>query len=156
MRLGMLPGQQRALQRAFKKADKFDHFRSRTRRAFVWGGVAAIASAAGTFWVGVRTGMAATGHNPPATAHPGQSVARNLAAASDADLLRDRLTFLQRLELAPEDSVAWIGFRRLAGMAVAGRDRALAARLLLTLNLARADFEVDVSDLEADLRQLAK
>ena len=56
MHLGMLPSQKRALQRAFKKADKFDHFRSRTRRAFVGGGVAAIAAAATSFWVGLRTG----------------------------------------------------------------------------------------------------
>ena len=155
MRLGMLPGQQRALQRAFKKADKFDHFRSRTRRAFVGGGIAAIAAAATTFWVGMRVGGGRT-TAPDATTKvpPRQPLARKLAAASDADLLRAQNTFLQKLELAPEDSIAWIGFRRLAGMAGARNDRVLAARLLLTLNLAREDSEV--GDLAADLRQLAK
>jgi hypothetical protein len=31
----MFPSQERALRKAFKKADKFDHFRQRTRRQFV-------------------------------------------------------------------------------------------------------------------------
>ena len=42
MRQGFLPGQQRALRQAFKKADAFDRFRQRTRRSFLGLGLLAV------------------------------------------------------------------------------------------------------------------
>ena len=153
MRLGMLPSQKRALQRAFKKADKFDHFRSRTRRTFIGGGVAAIAAAAASFWVGMRTGRAEPAI-PVAATSPRQQMARRIAASSDSELMRDRFALLQGLEMTPNDPVAWVGFRRLAGMAAASQDRNLATRLLLTLRLAHPSAEID--DLAEGIRLLAK
>ena len=152
MRLGMLPSQKRALQRAFKKADKFDHFRSRTRRTFVGGGVAAIAAAATSFWVGMRTGRGEA--KPVVVTSPRQQLARRIAASSDSDLMRDRFALLQGLEMTPNDPVAWGGFRRLARMATESQDGALAARLLLTLKMAQPSAEVD--DLAEGIRLLAK
>jgi hypothetical protein len=146
----MLPSQKRVLQRAFRKADKFDHFRARTRRTFVAGGVAAIAAAVGSFWVGRRTSRASPSHSGRPS--PRKELARRLSAASDVELFRDRLAYLQGIEITPDDPVAWGGFRRLVTMAQESRDRELAARLLLTFKLAEPSAQVD--DMAAVLQQL--
>lgn len=150
MRLGMLPSHKRALERAFRKAEKFDTFRARTRRTFVAGGLAAIAAAATSFWAGNQTGRAIPRGTAALTVH--QAHARRIAAASDEALLRERLSLLQALEDATNDPVAWMGFRRLAGIAVATRDQALAKRLLVTWSMARPGAEV--ADLGDQLRTI--
>ena len=133
MRPGMFPSQQRAMRQAFKKADKFDHFRARTRRSLVLGGVASLAAAVGAFWVGTRTRDAAAA--PGADSHPRRQLVHRLAAATDPDLWQQRHTFLQALEEVGGDPVGWVGFRRLAQMTVlrGSAEQVLASRMLKTL-----------------------
>jgi hypothetical protein len=135
----MLPSQQRALQRAFKKADKFDHFRSRTRRTFIGGAIAAAAATATSFWVGVRTGMSSAptdaGHKADVPLGDMSGVGRRFATASDQDLRSNAALFLRILDTHASDDLLWAGFARLARMSIAGseqEDTLLAQRLLIS------------------------
>lgn len=106
MRSGMLPSQQRALRRVFKKADAFDHFRTRTRRAFL--GISSLAAALGLG--GFITGRASNGE----TVAPRADGYRELALAPIDELKSAHLGFLAALEQAPDDRTLWVGFERLA------------------------------------------
>jgi len=65
MRLGLLPSHKRELQRAFKKADAFDHFRQRTRRAFLglWG--LAVGGSGLSFFAGCKVAGTRAPMQPP-------------------------------------------------------------------------------------------
>ncbi len=153
MRPGMFPSQQRAMRQAFKKADKFDHFRARTRRSLVLGGVASVAAAVGAFWAGTRMGGAAA--PPDADSHPRRQIVHRLAAATDPDLWQQRHTFLQALEEVGGDQAGWVGFRRLAEMAlvVGPTEQVLAARMLKTLQRERPTH---LQDVETRLSAIAR
>jgi hypothetical protein len=145
MRSGLFPSQQRALRQAFKKADKFDHFRQRTRRSFVLGGIAAVGAAAGTFWVGIKMGrkgavaptttsVRAEAETPLRGPLQGKlAVAHRWSTAPDEELRANYALFLVILDAHGGDDLLWAGFARLAGMAEAGAgepNRFLAQRLL--------------------------
>jgi hypothetical protein len=110
MRSGMLPSQQRALRRAFKKADAFDHFRTRTRRAFL--GLGSLAAALGLGGLLVGRASVSDARAPRSDAY------RELALAPLDDLRSAHLGFLAALEEAPDDRALWVGFERLAQVAL--------------------------------------
>lgn len=110
MRSGMLPSQQRALRRVFKKADAFDHFRTRTRRAFF--GLGSLAAALGLG--GVFVGRATLSD----TSARQFDRYRELALAPLDQLRSAHLAFLGALEQNPDDRTLWVGFERLAQLAL--------------------------------------
>jgi hypothetical protein len=131
MRPGLFPSQQRALRKALKKADKFDHFRRRTRRTFL--GLGALGLFAGV------TGFAAGRHRSRSVDTDtdddtliGQH--RSLAAAPIARLRAGYIVFLASMEQAPADPRFWVGFERLATHALETRDAELIRRLRVTAN----------------------
>lgn len=127
MRQGLFPSQQRALRQAFKKADAFDHFRQRTRRAFL----SLAALAVGTGVAGFVTGRSwhAAADDPPTS--PLQRY-RALATGPFGDLHASHLGFLAAMEEATGDERFWVGFERLATHGLRESDRALLRRLLAT------------------------
>lgn len=147
MRLGLLPSQKRELQRAFKKADAFDHFRQRTRRTFLGVGALAVALGVGGFAAGRMTGAGRLADrdavaDPKLTARRDQ--ARRLATQPDSILRRDHATFLLILDAVGDDEALWVGFARLGNMALQGEgDRQLMARLLTTARARRRPAYLD-------------
>ena len=138
MRLGLLPSQQRYLDQTFKKARAFDHFRQRTRRAFLGLGALALGLGIGGFAAGRASGGGSSrlgsGEVDPRLATK-LDQARRLAAQTDEILRRDHATFLLVLDAVGDDETLWVGFARLANMALATKnavDRQLAERLLAT------------------------
>ena len=116
MRSGMLPSQQRALRRAFKKADAFDHFRTRTRRAFfgLFGLSALGASAA--YWLGQRTAS-----EPAASATNSVASELETLALGPLDALEQAHPLLiAYLDLHTADAKPkhWLGLERLAFLAL--------------------------------------
>jgi hypothetical protein len=141
MRPGLFPSQERALRRAFKKADKFDHFRRRTRRTFLGLGLLAVVGtslgAASGFWLGRRRAV-----DPWAARIV---LAHKIAAAAEDVLLRDHVPFLMVLEHTGGDDVLWLGFERLARLVLsstAPEHRELARRLRLTFDVTAPPPEV--------------
>lgn len=130
MRLGLLPSQQRALQRTLKKARAFDRFRQRTRRQFLWFGALASVATVGAFLGGRRTaGPADVAPKAGSSAiDPRLALAHRLASRSDADLWDGAATFLVVLDANRSDRALWMGFARLARMAIE-RDGVDATRL---------------------------
>jgi hypothetical protein len=134
MRSGLFPAQQRMLRRLVKKADKFDSFRQRSRRAlFGCGILAGLTGLVAGFGAGGGLECAAT----PPTSALDPLLTRGLQMAIDADdnLLRDALPFLLILEAHSDHAGLWIGYGRLARMVIdapAGERRELAARLSVT------------------------
>jgi hypothetical protein len=145
----MFPSQQRALRRAFKKADKFDHFRKRTRRSFVLGGIGAVVAAAGAFLAGL-----AVGSQSPRTDSKSRVADRWLQrvpwaerfAAQPIEILESgRSTFLMVIEETGGTDALWKGFERLAERALTSRgvEGVELARLLLrTCRLAPPPVEL--------------
>ncbi len=133
MRPGMFPSQQRAMRQAFKKADKFDHFRARTRRSLVLGGVASVAAAAAAFWVGTRTADAAVGREADSHPRPAQHEEwlRALAVGPISELRSRAMHLTAALESAEVDDGLWVGFHRLCSHSLThADDTALRNRLL--------------------------
>lgn len=154
MRTGLLPSQQRALQRAFKKADKFDHFRQHTRRSLLAAGCAALCGAFGAYWMGANSATSGNGSAPPSE-HPRLIIVRRLAAATDDSLWAQRATFLQAADEVGGSESGWLGMRRLAKMTLAtGReDKVFAARLLKSMSHERPAYLEDVHrELQAMVR----
>ena len=129
MRPGLFPSQQRALRRAFKKADAFDHFRQRTRRAFVGLSLLAVATGVGGFVFGRRRGAV----DEPDEAASLIDRHRALATAPLERLRAAQLVFLASMEQSPGDEEFWVGFERLATHALSqpGNDEIL-RRLRIT------------------------
>lgn len=156
MGLGLLPSQQRELDRAFKKAKAFDRFRVRPRRAFLGLGL----GAGGTGLLGLLVGRGTGGERGEVAAlgeaaeNPRLQVARRLAAAPDEQLWRERHTFLLALEESGGDGDAWVGFRRLGGLALGQAEpvrRQAATRLLKASG--RVPARSDYHDLIERLRR---
>ncbi len=159
MRLGMLPSQKRALARAFRKADKFDHFRQRTRRTLLFGGVGALFAAAGSFWAGASLGRPEPPMSvPPASVSPRLGAVHRIAAEPDAEFWSHRFTFLAALEESGGDAVGGVALRRLTTLTLArGSDeRALAFRILRTLDTTQALPVEFCADLIARLQPLLR
>ncbi len=137
MRSGMFPSQQRALRRAFKKADKFDHFRKRTRRSFVLGGMVAAVAAAASFWAGTMVGSSkATNDEVASRWHKKIPWAEEFASSPIEVLAASRSTFLTVIEQTGGTDAMWRGYERLADRAIETRDAELANRLLEVIRLA--------------------
>ncbi len=138
MRSGMLPSQQRALRQAFKKADKFDHFRKRTRRSFLALGSLGLAGTIAGFWVGRST----TWFSGSEGAHDleGRPVdpriqsmlpwARELARGDERALVEHYVGFLFVFGRVQADEALWHGFHRLVEVAKRDANRPLATHLL--------------------------
>lgn len=129
MRSGMFPSQRQMLRRVFKKADKFDHFRRRTRRSLVLGGAAALAAAVGSFWVGTRMGLSVTATPTAATGTP--PWLDQLAVGPLSELQRQAPLLLGTLSAKPADHVAWQGFHRLVAVAADQADQEGLRRMLV-------------------------
>ncbi len=154
MRTGLLPSQQRALQKAFKKADKFDHFRQRTRRSLIAAGCAALCGAFGAYWLGSNSAVSDSGGARPSE-HPRLIIVRRLAATPDDSLWAQRATFLQAADEVGGSESGWLGMRRLATMTLTkGReDKVFAARLLKSMSHERpAHLEDTYRELQALVR----
>lgn len=133
MQQGLFPSQQRALRQAFKKADAFDHFRQRTRRAFLsmllgGAGMGAGMTAAG-YWLGRRHGATAA---QPAR-HPDVEWMHALVRGPLADLEAAAPNLTATIDLHGGDADLWLGFERLVLTALAHGDRQSLARDLLVL-----------------------
>lgn len=134
MRLGVLPGQQRELRRAFKKAKAFDTFRRRTRRQFIALGLLGVAGSAVAFVAGRRT-VPAVRAASTGPWHARLPWARAFAREPIETMVQGASTFLGVLQNAgQEDPVLWQGFARLAEHALSRHDEraaVLRSRLLL-------------------------
>ena len=135
MRPGLFPSQQRALRQAFKKADKFDHFRQRTRRAFLGLGALALGMGAGGLALG-RSGrvpqIAAdlkANAGPPHLPEP----LLDIVTGPLENLRTEAMNVAAALEAAPHDSVLWIGFHRLVALALNRPEDDLLRRRLRTV-----------------------
>lgn len=137
MRSGLFPAQQRMLRRLVKKADKFDQFRQRSRRAlFGCGILAGLTGLVAGFGAGGGLESAESVATPPTSALD-PLLTRGLQMAIDADenLLRDALPFLLILEAHSDHAGLWVGYGRLVRAVIdapAGERRELAARLWVT------------------------
>ncbi|MEZ5963853.1 MAG: hypothetical protein R3F56_08420 [Planctomycetota bacterium] len=138
MRLGILPGQQRVLQRALKKARKFDDFRGRTRRGFVLTTLGGLGASIGTFFVGRY--MAGRAESAPSPAIVGDELSQRLATGSIDDLVSAYPTFLLLLERNPSSAAAFAGYARLVDAAVRNEDRTLARHLVESAATAPSRF----------------
>lgn len=115
MRSGMLPSQQRALRRVFKKADAFDHFRTRTRRAFLGlFGLSALGATA-TYWLGQRAGDTAA---PVANQAATDLEALALGPLDALEQAHPLLIAYLDLHSADAKPGHWLGLERLALLAL--------------------------------------
>lgn len=129
MRPGLFPSQQRAIQKAFRKADAFDHFRQRTRRGFIGAIFGGIAASAGTFFAGLQIAAAAPASRPPMPAPPFDAVALGPIERLEARALE----VLAEIEMGRASTALWVGVERLALRSLVEPHRdALRARLLAT------------------------
>jgi hypothetical protein len=128
LRSGLFPSQQRLLQQAFKKADKFDHFRARTRRSFLALAGASAVAVAGSFYVGHSVGSSTA-----TTPQPVPKSSRIAAAAGQLETLAlGPLDQLERahpmlvsyldLHTAEATDAHWLGFERLLLLALSAPD----------------------------------
>jgi hypothetical protein len=115
MRLGLMPQQKRALDKAFRKARAFDRFRVRTRRSFLALGVLSIGGAAAAFVVGRASAPAAAGE-PAGTR---DAWIDGLARGPLAALRAQAPHVVAALESCAPDDPLWIAFHRLAEIAIA-------------------------------------
>jgi hypothetical protein len=106
MRPGLFPSQQRALRKALKKADKFDHFRKRTRRSFVLVGALSALSAGAAVWSAIRS-VAVQG--PPGSLDRWATV----AVGPLSELRQRAIPLLGALDGRPEHDPIWQGYHRL-------------------------------------------
>ncbi len=155
MRPGLFPSQQRAMRKAFKKADKFDHFRKRTRRAFLAMGALGVGAAIGGFFLG-RASVKVEAEDSVADSplESRRQYARDLAQGPLDALVDAHQSFLLVLNRLPPDSVLWSGFARLADAAVSRRDARLAKRLLPTFGVHEVPNQV--KQFEQSLELLTK
>lgn len=132
MRPGLFPSQQRALQRAFKKADAFDHFRQRTRRAFVGAVLGGLSVSVGTYFLG----RGLQSRDPSATGTVTESTPQSFDAVALGPIEKleaQALNVLAEIEMGRATPALWIGVERLALRAVVEANREpLRARLIAT------------------------
>lgn len=129
MRQGFLPGQQRALRQAFRKADAFDRFRQRTRRAFFGMGLLALGTGASGFVAGRQTRH----REQPADSAP--TTLDAVALGPLPKLVADYPSVLAAIETGQATEALWLGFERLLLLSLSATEgvRATLARdLLLT------------------------
>lgn len=133
MRQGLFPGQMEMLRELARKGLDAER---RTRRNLIASVLACAGVGTSAFVIGRHQGEAA---NPVRLLDPRllarRDQARRLAAQPDAVLRRDHATFLLIFEGTGSDDGLWIGFARLANMALADPSAAghqLARRLLTT------------------------
>jgi hypothetical protein len=148
MRSGLFPSQQRALRQAFKKADKFDHFRQRTRRAFFAGGALAVACAVAAFWAGVRLGRVAETQEPRAATPAWMN---ELALGPVEALRQQAIHLLTAVSGKPADDVLWLGFHRLVRVYVSNPSEEALRRMLLQV-ASRPDAPPAARETIADLQ----
>ncbi len=142
MRQGFFPGQLESLRELARDGLELHAYRRKSRRAMLALGLGAIAAGVTGFWVGGKR-TAATGEvAPEAELAP---VARELATASDTELLAGARTYLMAVETLPADDLAWGGAMRLAKLARSLPEsdrRTLTERLGATARSPRAPAEV--------------
>jgi hypothetical protein len=143
MRPGLFPGQQRALRKALKKADKFDHFRQRTRRAFFGAILGGAAMSVAAFVVG-RGRMASTTEESGQSGPRPQDPFAALALGPIEKLETHAVDLLAEIELGRASSAHWIGVERLALRALAdlGPNK-IRARLLRTRDAVKLPPELE-------------
>jgi hypothetical protein len=154
MRSGLFPSQQRAMRKALKKADKFDHFRTRTRRAFVALGALGVAGAVGGFFLGRATVSKDPGPVSVSPLEGRREYARELAQGPLDGLVNAHQSFLMVLNRLEPDSILWSGFARLVDVAITRRDVRLAKRLLPTFSV--HDVPMPTQELATALAQITK
>jgi hypothetical protein len=144
MRPGLFPSQQRALKKALKKADKFDHFRQRTRRTFLSLVAVAATTCCGAYLLGRATavdGRAGKTVGVDPALRDKLALAHALATGPDQELRRNYAGFLLLMDAHRGDEITWGGFARLSRMALESRgpeEIRLAKRLLLTADALEA------------------
>lgn len=156
MRQGFLPSQHRALKRAFRKADAFDRFRHRTRRAFLGMGLLAVSAGLGGFLAGRR--ISGTGSRQPDPSPDAEGA--GLDAIALGPLMRLQANYpavLARLETGRATAALWFGYERLLLLALSstpGVRTSLGRDLLLTAN--HVEPPTDFRDLVRALEQRVK
>jgi hypothetical protein len=119
------------MRKAFRKADKFDHFRQRTRRAFL--GVGALALA-----LGGAAGFAGRGWWGQKPTSPAAGSIAALATGSLDQLRANYQMLLAAIETGKATPAHWHGYERLVLLALSGIEgvpSTLATDLLLTASV---------------------
>ena len=137
MRLGMFPSQQEAFKRALELAREQGAARA-NRRAFV--------VATGAFLVGGITGLAigpfvssrASRDSGTTTIDAELAMLHQLAMGPLDKLEAAAASLTARIELHGGDPTLWLGYERLALLALASGDRLALARALVAMTKARA------------------
>jgi hypothetical protein len=114
MRLGLLPSQQRALDKAFKKARLFDNFRRRTRRQLLAAGAFGILATITGFWAGRYS--ATTESNESATDR--HAWVRSIANSPIATLRPQAMHLFEALTSVTGDDPLWGAYHRLVAYAL--------------------------------------
>jgi hypothetical protein len=143
---GLFPGQRAVLRRMMKKADKFDHFRQRSRRAALLGLAGAALACAGSFWSGLSVGQSGerrapapreddqrVGDKPVDDKHPSSEVAPTPE--------RDMLAWLHALAIGPLEDLELreMHVLRAAEQSPADERLAYAVQRLTVLSLRKPD-----------------
>jgi hypothetical protein len=131
-RFGLFPGQRAALRRMMKKADKFDRFRQRTRRALLATVVGSVAACGAAWFGGWRAGRSAMAA-PPDEPNPGLAAdpLLDLANGPLVALERQSMHLLRALHGRGEGDPLWLGYYRLTLVATQqGHDTPLRRQLL--------------------------
>jgi hypothetical protein len=128
------------LRRAFKKAHHFDHFRKRTRRAFIGMGLLAIGTGVAGFAVGRNWDTESVPEQAVSSRWQGKLPwAQSYATQPIAVLAKHYATFLMVIEQTGGDDATWRGFARLVEHAmdpVQNKDSYLPEALLKTARIA--------------------
>lgn len=155
MRLGLLPSQQRELDKAFKKARAFDRFRRSSRRAFVGMLGVSVGALVGGVWLGRRTahfGRAPEVEPPELEVGVDLAPLHALALGPADDLERRAMHLVDGLRRYPTDERLCLGTQRLITIALSHADNAVLRARLLALVPVSAPFP---AYLRADLEALA-
>lgn len=144
MKQGFFPGQQRVLQQYARIGlDAADDYRRLRRRFLAWTAGCVLAAGTGGFWLGWRSGSAATPAIEPGEVrrHFADRLpwARAYAKQPTEVLVRNHSSFLLVIEHTGGDEETWWGFAKLAEFALAGgspQQMALRRRLRRVLTMA--------------------
>jgi hypothetical protein len=150
MRQGFLPGQQRELRRAFRKADAFDRLRQRTRRQFLAMLGLSMAAGVGGVFAG-RASRLTTSTEPPRSKE--LSALHELALGPIANLERRAMHLIDGLRQHPADEKLGYGAQRLVTVAMVHADNQVLRVRLLNLLPEAASFPLPVRQ---TLEQLAE
>lgn len=135
MRLGLFPGQQEFLRKAVRDADKYRGARRRFLAIFGVG----VVGAAGAGYLGGRASSASAKPSEPPKDREARLLEdmKRIATGAMKELVERHAPFLACLDDHPEELLLWLGFERLAQLALLDARADLRSRLLITARAKR-------------------